>query len=97
MSQFDLRTFAYELNDAARSHPIGALQEIRAELHGKQQSGHKIFSSQTITEDWAFHHGGRSELQFNIGFDGSDGKNLRSGVAFSFETSRSFPKIGRLI
>lgn len=97
MSKFDLRKYAQDLNDAARSHPIGALQEIRAELHGKQRTGRTIFSTQTITKKWAFHHGGRSELQFNIGFDGTRSRELRSGVAFSFVTSQSFPSIEPLI
>jgi hypothetical protein len=97
VSKFDLRKYAQELNDAARSHPIGALQEIRAELHGKQRTGRTIFSGQTITKTWAFHHGGRSELQFNIGFDGTKSRELRSGVAFSFVTSQSFPSIEPLI
>lgn len=93
MAQFSLPAFAEQLNDKASSHPVGSLQQIRAELHGKRRSGHKVFSSQTITEDWAFHHGGRPELQFNIGLDGSNGKELRWGVAFSLETSRSLPTI----
>ena len=97
MAKFNLQRFAEELNQAARSHPIGALQEIRAELHGKQRSGRDVFSTQTVFEEWAFHHGGRSELQFNIGFDGTKGNELRSGVAFSFDTSRSFPNIDPLI
>jgi hypothetical protein len=99
MSKFDLRTFANELNKAARPHPIGSLQEIRAELHNKKRSGQKIFTPREISKDndWAFHHGGRKELQFNIGFDGSDGKMLRSGVAFSFKTSRTLPTIDVLI
>ena len=91
-----MQEFARELNRAARSHPIGTLQEIRAELHGKQRSGRDIFSAQTIFKKWAFHHGGRSELQFNIGFDHTKDE-LRSGVAFSFDTSRSFPNIEPLI
>jgi hypothetical protein len=97
MSKFDLRRYAHELNDASRSHPIGSLQEIRAKLHDKRKAGQNIFSNQTIFKEWAFHHGGRSELQFNIGFDGTKGKELRSGIAFSFETSRSFPDIEPLI
>ena len=97
MSKFDLRKFARELNDTSRSHPIGALQEIRAKLHGKRKAGQNIFSKQTISKEWACHHGGRSELQFNIGFDGTKGKELRSGVAFSFKTSRSLPNIEPLI
>jgi hypothetical protein len=95
MNKFDFRTFVNELNDAAHSHPIGALQEIRAELHGKQKAGHKIF--QKIKDDWSFHHGGRRELQFNVGIDGLDDELFRSGVAFSFEPSRSYPSIDFLI
>lgn len=98
MSEFDLRTFADELNARADSHRIGMLQQIRTELHGlKRQPGRKIFSSHTITDKWAFHHGGRSELQFNIGEDGSNGTMLRYGVAFSFKPSRSLPTIDVLI
>jgi hypothetical protein len=97
MSELNLRKFAQGLNEASRSHPIGSLQEIRARLHNKRRTGRKIFTAQTITKNWAFHHGGRSELQFNIGFDKTAGKELRSGVAFSFETSRSFPTIKPLI
>jgi len=55
--------------------------------------GQKIFGSQTIKETYAFHHGGRSELQYNIGFDGSDGDFLRHGVAFSLEPSQTLPDI----
>lgn len=97
MSKFNLRRYAHELNDASRSRPIGSLQEIRAKLHGKRKAGPNIFSNQTIFEEWAFHHGGRSELQFNIGFDGTKGKELRSGIAISFETSQSLPNIESLI
>jgi len=93
MDTFDFRTFVNELNETAHSHPIGALQEIRAELHGKRQAGSKIFDPKTITDDWAFHYGGRTELQFNVGIDGLDDEMLRSGVAFSFEPSQTLPSI----
>jgi hypothetical protein len=96
VAKFNLQKFAHELNRVARSHPIGTLQEIRAELHGKRRSGRDIFTTQTIFKKWAFHHGGRAELQFNVGFDRTKGE-LRSGVAFSFDTSRSFPNIDPLI
>lgn len=98
MSQINLHSFAAKLNSKAHSHEIGRLQEIRKDLHGlKRRPGHQIFSSQTTFDDWAFHHGGRSELQFNIGFDGTDGKKLRFGVAFSFETSQALPTIDPLV
>ena len=44
----------------------------------------------------AFHHGGRSELQFNIGKDGSGGTMLRHGIAFSFGLSQTLPTIDPL-
>ena len=97
MNNFDFRKFVDELNDAATSHEIGKLQLIRAQLHGKQQSGERLFRPPTITDEWACHYGGRAELQFNIGYDGLDGEMIRSGVAFSFETSRSYPVIDPLI
>ena len=98
MSPFDLPAFAKQLNAKADTHPIGQLQRIRVQLHGLQrQPGHKLFSSQSIKNDWAFHHGGRSELQYNIGKDGSNDTMMRYGVAFSFETSQTLPTIDVLV
>jgi hypothetical protein len=63
-----------------------------------RKPGSNIFSSQTIHSDWAFHHGGRSELQFNIGIESDDDrKTLRHGVAFSFDPSQTLPAIDVLI
>lgn len=39
---------------------------------------------------YAFHKGGREELQFNIGFE-DDGEYFRYGVAFSLEPGRDLP------
>ncbi len=95
MSDFDFPAFAKALNSKAQSYRIGTLQQLRTDLHGlKKRPGSKIFSSRTITADWAFHHGGRSELQFNIG---TEDTMFRYGVAFSFQTSQSLPTIDRLI
>jgi hypothetical protein len=91
VSKPDIHAIAAELNSRSRTHPIGALQEIRADLKGlSRQAGHDIFSGQTINDDWAFHHGGRSELQFNIG-EISDPRGFRFGIAFSFEPSQTLP------
>src|SRR5206468_1487151 len=71
---------------------IGHLQEIRKELKGKSRvTWHGIFHQKTIREKdgYAFHYGGRTELQFNIGFEPHD--MFRHGVAFSFETSQTLP------
>jgi hypothetical protein len=97
--QRDINAIAQELNTRAHTHAIGELQTIRAELKGlARRPGTNIFSSQTIHENWAFHHGGRSELQFNIGTEEAFGEiELRHGVAFSFELSQTLPSIDVLI
>jgi hypothetical protein len=94
MSQYDISAIASELNKRALNHPIGQLQNIRQELHLKQRPCTEIFKIglKTVTTEWACHCGGRTELQFNIGFD-PDNTRLRHGVAFSLETSRDFPSI----
>ena len=71
-----------ENSSRARTHAIGELQNIRAKLRGlSRRPGSVIFSSQTTHEHWAFHHGGRSELQFNIGLEKlSIEHELRHGV-----------------
>jgi hypothetical protein len=63
-----------------------------------RRPGNKIFSTQTIFDDWAFHHGGRTELQFNIGYaDRGKNDDLRHGVAFSFELSQTLKTIDVLV
>ncbi len=68
----------------------------RSVKHLARRPGQRIFAPRTIHDEWAFHNGGRSELQFNIGLD-PDIHELRHGVAFSFETSRSMRSIDGLI
>lgn len=96
---FDIAPAAWDLNARAQSHPIGELQSLRAELKGlSRRPGTEIFSVQTIQSHWAFHRGGRTELQFNIGLEDVNGREeLRHGVAFSFELSQTLPDIDVLI
>jgi len=57
-----------------------------------------LFNSLTIFDKYAFHVGGRTELQFNIGLESVEGQEyLRHGVAFSLELGRSLPKIDPLV
>lgn len=87
---------ANQIEISARETEISRLQEIRKKLKGMpHHQGHKIFENRTISDsgEWAFHFGGRKEMQFNIGFEG---EFLRYGLAFSFELSRSFLDIGVL-
>jgi len=96
MTAVDIPSIAAELNARSTSHPIGQLQKIRQNLKKLERlPGKDIFrvGSKTVVSDWACHYGGRTELQFNIGQDGSGGAMLRHGVAFSFETNQTLPTI----
>ncbi len=86
-------------NELAPPHPIGKLQDLRTQLKKlSRRPGDKIFSVQTTFETWAFHHGGRTELQFNIGYEDHDkNDDLRHGVAFSFELSQTLKSIDVLV
>jgi len=99
MSRLNIPAIAKTLDLRAPKHPIGNLQDIRTKLKNfARRSGHKIFSSQTTFKNWAFHHGGRSELQFNIGReDNREIVELRHGIAFSFETNQTLPSIDVLV
>ena len=93
----DIHAIAKKLNTHCGDYAIGGLQELRKTIKNLSRRPCKgIFSGQTTRDDWAFHHGGRTELQFNIGKDGSGGSMLRHGIAFSFETSQTLPTIDPL-
>jgi hypothetical protein len=95
----DIGAIATLLNARANAHAIGQLQNIRTKLKGfSRPPGSVIFSRQTVHSHWAFHHGGHSELQFNIGLESMlQHQELRHGVAFSFELSQALPEIDVLI
>jgi hypothetical protein len=90
-----LASIVREIDRRAGSRPIGQLQAIRKELRHLKRlpSGGRIFSQQTTFENYAFHFGGRTESQFNVGFE----PEFRHGVAFSLETSRTLPDATALI
>ena len=97
MNDCDVHAIAAELNARSSTYSIGDLQELRKTLKNfSRRPGTHIFSDKTTHDDWAFHHGGRVELQFNIGKDGSCGTMLRHGIAFSFEPSQTLPTIDPL-
>ena len=87
----DFKKIVEKINEMAKKYKIGELQKIRAELHGKRIPSNKLFDSRTTSldkgDEYAFHFGGRNELQFNIGSDIED--CFRYGVAFSFQPSPS--------
>lgn len=85
---------AYNLNKLSHDYHIGELQDIRKKLKGlSRRAGSEIFADLSISDDWAFHYGGRKELQFNIGIED---EGLRYGIAFSLEASQSLPDISLL-
>ncbi|PKQ60151.1 hypothetical protein BZG02_20565 [Labilibaculum filiforme] len=91
-----LRDIAIQINQMSNDYEIGNLQDIRKDLKGlKKKANSNIFvdDSKTMTDDWAFHYGGRSELQYNIGFED---EGFRYGLAFSLETSQTLPDINLL-
>ena len=82
------------IDQHSAGYEIAGLQDLRKELRGlKRLAGRRIFSERSTSDEWAFHSGGRDELQFNIGLDVMpDGSPaLRAGVAFSLEPSQSLP------
>jgi len=89
------------LNELSVGYEIGKLQSWRQKNKGRKRAiGRKIFWRSTTKEKYAFHYGGRTEIQFNIGFDLLE--KFRYGIAFSLETSQFFhdvelfyPKIER--
>lgn len=88
----NINTIAERLNTKASNYKIGNLQQIRKEIKNlKRRPGTKIFRDETISKDegWAFHYGGRKEIQFNIGIEDDF---LRYGLAFSLETTQTLPE-----
>ena len=97
----DVTALSGQINKAAPAYRVGALQQLRAKLHGKRPRTKHIFHKATIFPKadggYAFHDGGRTELQFNIGVE-MRGKERcwRHGVAFSFEKNQTLPDPNRL-
>ena len=88
-----LKTIIREINNRARCHPVGKLQEIRKEAKRLSRvPGNEIFHPKSTFEKYAYHFGGRKELQFNVGFEDEDGAQLRHGVAFCFDKGRNLPE-----
>lgn len=89
----EITEIANELNLKSKNYEFGKLQSIRKSIKGlKSYPGAEIFRETTISKkgNWAFHYGGRKEMQFNIG---KEEFGFRYGLAFSVETSKSMPNI----
>ncbi len=97
MTVGNFQSIVSNINIKAEKHAIGDLARIRKELKGRSQLPRVIFPKPTTFDTYAFHYGGRRELQFNIGLEGDDSSELRYGVAFSLETNQTLPSIDVLI
>lgn len=87
--EIDIRKIAYKINEKAQNYKMSNFQKFRTEIKGKQNNHSAIFGEKTIFDEdgewsYAFHYGGRTEIQFNIGFEGNI---FRYGIAFSLEPS----------
>jgi hypothetical protein len=81
----NIEEIAERINEYSNNYEIGHLQEIRKEIKSKKITAKKIFNSQKFKgKTYAFHTGGRKEIQFNIGLNND---KLRYGLAFSLEKS----------
>ena len=86
---------AQRINDLSSEHRFGELQEIRKAIkHLAHRPSITPFDERSIFDNYAFHVGGRKELQFNIGIEG---EKLRHGVAFSFEQNRNIEEPEKLL
>lgn len=85
-----IKQIAKEINNRSKNFEIGKLQEQRTKIKNlNRQPGEKIFNNNTIFDEYAFHYGGRKELQYNIGKENDT--DYRHGVAFSLERSQTLP------
>lgn len=90
-----IQELAEALNEkaVADNFSIAGLPELRKKYLHKKQLPAKIFTWQTIKDGedkYAFHNGGRDEIQFNVGEEYINDKAVtRYGLCFSLEASPS--------
>ena len=90
-----------KIEHLAREHSSGQLPALRTKLKGLDRTERRIFfyvsDVKPSGENWsyAFHRGGRREMQFNVGLE-DGGKALRYGVGFSFQRSQRLTDLNDL-
>jgi len=88
------------VNEAAHTRSVEDLQDWRMQQRGLTRLPSMTLFAPTLKEDrdYAYHYGGLTELQFNVGFEPVNGTTaFRHGVAFSLQTTRVMPEIAPLI
>lgn len=84
----DIWDVAFKINALASNYEMAEFQAIRTKLKNLKKVHRHIFSKRSTFDGYAFHFGGRKELQYNIGME-KDPKRFRYGVAFSLERGLS--------
>jgi hypothetical protein len=94
----NIKQIAERLNEKAATEgfQIADLSELRKKYLHKKRLPSKIFTWQTIfdgEDKYAFHNGGRDEMQFNFGeeYSGHERVFSRYALSFSLEASHSLP------
>ncbi|MFX0200218.1 MAG: hypothetical protein ACFFCW_29210 [Candidatus Hodarchaeota archaeon] len=86
-----IRDVAQKINELASNYEMGDFQLLRKQLKNLSRVGsYHLFAGNSIFEEgaYAFHWGGRKEIQYNIEYE-KDSKLFRYGLAFSLESSPS--------
>jgi hypothetical protein len=88
------------------NHDIARLQELRAELQDDRErrayttidgESSSIFDDRDISDDYAYHRGGRDEPQFNLALRKYDGEQkVRYGVAFHYKRGEHMDDLSTL-
>ncbi len=83
----------------ASEFSFGDFQSIRQQLKGKSTCSPTIFTAKTTFTNYAFHNGGRTELQFNVGYESNEeeSQQLRHGLAISLKIGHSITQIDEII
>jgi hypothetical protein len=93
MGMKDIGDVVVRMNKVLESTPLAEFYERRYRLNGGRGRKGGLFQvthgEGKPLSGYSFHWGGRSELQFNIGFE--EGGFFRYGVAFSLEPDRNLP------
>lgn len=85
----DILSIAKELNNKFKESSLSDFQKARSQRLGKTRPNtYEFFSSSTIHNDdgYAYHSGGRTELQFNIALESDN--EFRYGIAISLQADR---------
>lgn len=88
-----INDIAQIINSLSSNYEMAKFQSIRKEIKKlRRVYTYNIFSAKSIFPEfgYAFHTGGREEIQYNIAYE-EDSKIFRFGLAFSLEPSLTLP------